>query len=60
MMNQKQQLQQCISDCQQTVKELHSLADESKDVKLKSCLSESAHHLDMCLHECDYASKQAP
>ncbi|MBS4022516.1 MAG: hypothetical protein KGZ79_08845 [Dethiobacter sp.] len=59
-MDQKQQLQQCIKDCQNVVSELQSMAKKSNDEKLKSTLDESAHHLDMCVRECEFASKQAP
>lgn len=59
-MNQKQQLEKCMQDCQNVVNELQSLANQANETKLKSTLDESAHHLDMCLRECEYASKQAP
>ncbi|MBS4032184.1 MAG: hypothetical protein KGZ63_12300 [Clostridiales bacterium] len=59
-MDQKQKLQKCMQDCQNIVNELQSLANQANETKLKSTLDESAHHLDMCLRECEYASKQAP
>lgn len=58
-MSQNQQLQQCISDCQNIMSKLQSMAGTSQDIKLRSTLDESAHHLDMCVRECEYASKQA-
>lgn len=59
-MNQKQKIQQCISDCQQVINELQSLATKANNERVKSTLEESAHHLDMCVRECDFAAKQAP
>jgi len=59
-MMQGQQLQQCIKDCQNVMNELQSLAGKAGDMKLKSTLMESAHHLHMCVHECEFASKQMP
>jgi len=59
-MDQKQQIQQCISDCREVISELQSLANKTDDKMLKSSLMESAHHLDMCVRECDFAFKQSP
>jgi hypothetical protein len=57
---QAQQLQQCIKDCQTVMSDLQSMAGKSNETKLKSTLVESAHHLDMCIKECEFAVKQAP
>lgn len=59
-MKETEQLHQCINDCQKVVKDLQSLASDASDKRLKSTLDESAHHLEMCIHECEFASKQAP
>ncbi|MBZ4688505.1 MAG: hypothetical protein PWQ96_1349 [Clostridia bacterium] len=59
-MSGKQKIQQCISDCQQVINDLQSLADSTTETKLKSTLNESAHHLEMCVHECQFALKQTP
>lgn len=56
----KQKIQQCIQDCQNAMNQIQSLANQAADTKLKSTLMESAHHLDMCMRECEFASKQAP
>lgn len=56
-----QQLNECIDKCQQVIKELQSLSNMSNNnTELKSTLNESAHHLQMCMHECQFASQQAP
>lgn len=59
-MNQNQQLQQAMKDCQNAMSQLHSLAEKTSDTRMKSTLNESAHHLHMCIHEIEFASKQAP
>ncbi|MEW6662490.1 MAG: hypothetical protein ACOY9Y_11620 [Bacillota bacterium] len=59
-MNQGQQIQQCIKDCQQIVSQLQSMANQATDQKMRASLNESAHHLEMCIHECTFAAKQAP
>lgn len=56
----QQKLDQCISECRQVVSEIQNLTDQAKDRELKSTLNESAHHLEMCIHECEFAKKQAP
>jgi BMFP domain-containing protein YqiC len=56
----KQKIQQCIKDCQSAMSEIQSLSSQATDTKLKSTLEESAHHLDMCMRECEFAAKQAP
>jgi hypothetical protein len=59
-MTQYSQIQQCIKECQTVMSEIQSLANQASDTRLKSTLMESAHRLDMCMRECEYASKQAP
>jgi chaperonin cofactor prefoldin len=57
---QHQQIQQCIKECQNVMSELETLANKASETKMKSTLSESAHHLDMCIRECEFAARQAP
>ncbi len=59
-MNMQQQIQQCLQDCQDVLTKIESFTNKTQDVRLKSTLSESAHHLDMCVRECQFASKQMP
>lgn len=57
---QVQQLQQCIQDCNEVVKQLQNLTQKANDVELKSTLKESAHHIEMGVYECKYASQATP
>ncbi len=59
-MDQKQQIQQCIQDCQQVINQLQFISNQVQDRALKSTVTESAHHLEMCIKECEFAWKQAP
>ncbi len=59
-MDQKQQIQQCIQDCQQVINQLQFISNQVQDKALKSTVNESAHHLEMCIKECEFAWKQAP
>ncbi|MDN5347117.1 MAG: hypothetical protein PWP65_681 [Clostridia bacterium] len=59
-MDQKMQIQQCIQDCQQVINQLQSISNQVQDQGLKATLKESAHHLEMCVNECKFASTQAP
>ena len=53
------QIRQCIDECHRTIGDLQSYANKSQDNMLKSTLTESAHHLDICIRECEFAAKQA-
>lgn len=55
-----QKIQQCIKECQNVMSEIQSLANQATETNLKSTLTESAHHLDMCMRQCEFAAKQAP
>ncbi|MHB1419819.1 MAG: hypothetical protein ACYCX4_09595 [Bacillota bacterium] len=53
-------LQQCISDCQMVIGQLQSMTSQVSGTVAKSTLTESAHHLEMCVKECEFAMKQLP
>lgn len=55
-------IQQCIQKCQQTAGQLRSLANQETNPMVKMMLNEGAHHLDLCLVECQYSLQelQAP
>lgn len=57
-MDLKQQLHQCIFDCQQVVNDLHNMTHKAGDPNLMETLNDSIHHLEMCLRECDYAARK--
>ena len=52
------QIRQCIDDCHKTMVDLQSFANKSQDTMLRSTLIESAHHIDICIRECEFADKQ--
>jgi len=54
---QVQQLDQCINECKNIVSELQNLTQRVNNTELQSTLKESIHHLEMCMHECQYATK---
>jgi len=49
-MNPQQQMQQ-LQEC------IQNITQKANQTELKSTLKESAHHLEMCIHECDFATK---
>lgn len=51
-------IQQCIQSCQQTVSRLRGMASVETDPQVKSKLSEAAHHLDLCISECQFSVQQ--
>ena len=59
-MSSQKMLQQCVSDCRKVMSDLQSFSGNTKDIRFKSTLDESAHHLDMCVRECEFAIRQAP
>ena len=58
-MSNTNQIRQCIDECQRTMRDLQSYANNSHENMMKSTLTESAHHLDICIRECEFAAKQA-
>lgn len=53
-----QQIHQSILEYQEIVNELKTLSRNTEDKYLRSTLEESAHRLRMCIHECEFASRQ--
>lgn len=53
-----QDIQQCIQMCQQTSGQLRNLANSETDSSAKTKLIEGAHHLDLCIQECQYSLDQ--
>jgi len=53
-----QQVQQCIQQCQQTANQLRSMANTEPNQQVKTMLNEGAHHLDLCITECQYSVQQ--
>jgi len=53
-----QAIQQCIQMCQQTSAQLRNMANTETDQMAKNKLTEGAHHLDLCIQECQYSLQQ--
>jgi len=53
-----QAIQQCIQMCQQTSAQLRNMANTETDPMAKTKLTEGAHHLDLCIQECQYSLQQ--
>ncbi|MCL4440556.1 MAG: hypothetical protein M1609_08195 [Firmicutes bacterium] len=53
-----QQIQQCVQQCQQVASQLRSMANAETNPKAKTMLNEGAHHLDLCVTECQYSVQQ--
>lgn len=51
-------IQQCLQQCQQTAQQLRSMATQTSNSQVKMKLNEGAHHLDLCMEECQYSLNQ--
>ena len=58
-MSAQQDIQQCIQQCQQTTTQLRNMSNTESDMNAKMALSEAAHHLDLCITECQFAVQNA-
>lgn len=52
------EIQQCIQDCQSTASQLRSLAGQAPNIQVRMMLDEGAHHVDMCIRECEWAAQR--
>lgn len=57
-MSSTEAVQQCIQQCQQTAGQLRSMAQPEPNPQVKTMLNEAAHHLDLCVVECQYSVQQ--
>lgn len=55
MANPSNDVQQCIQQCQQTSQQLRNMANQETDPHVKKILGEGAHHLDLCITECQFS-----
>lgn len=53
-MSAQQDIQHCIQQCQQTASQLRNMANAETDINAKKALFEGAHHLDLCITECQF------
>lgn len=51
-------INQCIQDCRDTASKLRSMANNEANMQVKTALNEGAHHLDLCITECQYSIQQ--
>ena len=58
MANPANDVQQCIKLCQDTSSQLRTLANTETNPQVKTMLTEGAHHLDLCIVECQYSLQQ--
>ena len=60
--NPSNDVQQCIQQCQQIAQQLRTLANQETVAHVKKILNEGAHHLDLCITECQFSLNelQAP
>lgn len=51
-------IQQCIQHCQQTAQQIRSIANMENNQMAKMLMMEGAHHLDLCLVECQFSLQE--
>lgn len=57
-MQSAQTIQQCIQTCQQISTQLRNMANTDPDPMAKNKLIEGAHHLALCIEECNFSLQQ--
>ncbi|BAS29265.1 hypothetical protein [Limnochorda pilosa] len=53
-----QQIQACIQRCQQVMQQLQQLSASTPDQRVRDLLQEGAHHLQLCVTECQFAAQR--
>jgi len=53
-MSSKQEVQQCIDQCNQLSQQLRTISNSESNSKMKQMLFEGSHHIDLCVTECSY------
>ncbi len=51
-------VKQCIQQCTDTANKLRSMANTEPNMQVKNALIEGAHHLDLCVTECQFSIQQ--
>lgn len=51
-------VQQCIQQCQNTAQQIRNMANQETNNHAKMLLTEAAHHLDLCLVECQFSLQE--
>lgn len=57
-MSNKQAIMQCAQTCTQAANNLRSTANGINNTGLRDMLTQGAHHLDLCIEECQYTLQQ--
>lgn len=55
----KQQIQQCITDCTNTANMLRSAANTVPKAGIREMMTLGAGHIEMCIRQCEQAAMQA-
>lgn len=53
-----QDIQNCVQQCQQVQTQLRNMAGAEMNPQAKKILSEGAHHLQLCIEECQWSLQQ--
>ncbi|OGO77196.1 MAG: hypothetical protein A2Y23_03770 [Clostridiales bacterium GWB2_37_7] len=51
-------INKCIQDCRDTANKLRSMTNTETNMQVRTALEEGAHHLDLCITECQYSLQQ--
>lgn len=54
----KQQIQQCVTDCTNAANMLRSTADNNPKASIREMLTEGAGHIEMCIRQCENAAME--
>lgn len=54
----KQQIQQCITDCTNSANMLRSSTNSVQKASVREMLTLGASHIEMCIRQCENATKQ--
>lgn len=54
----KQQIQQCITDCTDAANMLRTAANTVPKAGIREMLTSGAVHIEMCIRQCEHASMQ--
>lgn len=54
----KDAISKCIQDCTDTANKLRQMANSEANMQVKNALIEGAHHLDLCVTECQFSLQQ--
>lgn len=53
----KQAIKQCADTCTQAANNLRSAANSIGDPAVRDMLTQGAHHIELCVRQCDMATK---